>query len=246
MGSSSEWNNEIDDVRVNTCKNPWHNPAIIFFPLWSYDRRGNDGDMTEHPPIAKFNFHFFTPLGIIFSIKIFGYLWVFLLIFGFISIFWFLCWKRRIICSTSANENITFPSDFFWLVLFDWFCFDLFFFCLDQFWSIMIKDKIPIEFFRLEKPYSRWYHIENHNAEFSLGLVWWILDLYYFISERNTSIYTWLRLKIRKQNINLNLNNRKQNNLNILNIKKDLNFLKHNILKYYFYFILLPIFQRKV
>ena len=121
MSSSSEWNNEVDNVRVNTCENPWHNPAIILFPLWGYGRRGNDGDMIEYLSIAKFNFHFLTPLGVIFSTEIFGYFWFFLLIFGFLLIFWFLCWKRKIICSTSTNENIIFfLSDFFiglyWIV----------------------------------------------------------------------------------------------------------------------------------
>ena len=125
MGSSSKWNNKVDNVGVNTWENPWHNFAIILFPLWSYGRQGNDGDMIEHPLITKFNFHFFTPLGVIFPKKfsdIFGYLFIYLLLLFF---YWFLglyqvsgffVWKGENFLNLCQWKHHAFH-----LIFFDWF-----------------------------------------------------------------------------------------------------------------------------
>ena len=61
--------------------------------------------------------------------------------------FWFLFLeKENNLFNFCQWKHYVFHLILVWLVLF-WFVF-----CLDRFWSIMINDKIPIEFFRPAKP----------------------------------------------------------------------------------------------
>ena len=137
--------------------------------------------MIEPPPICYFFFNFITPLGIICKIQIFRNICVSMDFWLYVWILWGFFGYMFGYFGTFVPRK----SSFFRVLLFlFWFCsgFSLiliwFFFEFCLVLIFLVNDECRGRSLAPGKHHWLWYHVEIHSAQFDLGLIWWILDLY--------------------------------------------------------------------